>query len=131
MIDFAVIGSNGITENFVNGTLINNDLRLTAVYSHTLKTAQNVADKFNVRHCFDNLQALGQCDDIDAVYIVSPNYLHFEHALLMLKKGKHVICEKPLASNIQQVEAHDQAATAKNVIFLKSLKQLICQILHK
>jgi predicted dehydrogenase len=122
MINFAVIGSNWITEKFVNGTLVNNDLKLTAVYSRTLTTAQNFAAKFNVQHSFNDLQALSQFDDIDAVYIASPNSLHFEHALLMLKKGKHVICEKPLASNIQQVETLYQAATANNVILFEAFK---------
>ncbi|WP_415229356.1 Gfo/Idh/MocA family protein [Psychromonas sp.] len=122
MINFAVIGSNWITEKFVNGTLVNNDLRLTAVYSRTLKTAQNFASRFNVQLCFNDLQALSQCDDIEAVYIASPNSLHFEHVLLMLENGKHVICEKPLASNIKQVEALYQAATANNVILFEAFK---------
>ncbi len=122
MIDFAIIGSNWITEKFVDGTLVNNDLRLTAVYSRTLKTAQNFANKFNLNNCFDDLQMLSQCKDIDAVYIASPNSLHYEHALLMLENGKHVICEKPLASNIQQVEALYNAATTNNVILFEACK---------
>lgn len=122
MINFAVIGSNWITEKFINGTLANNDLALTAVYSRSLKTAQNFAGKFNVQQCFDDLQTLSQCEDIDAVYIASPNSLHFEHALLMLEKGKHVICEKPLASNIQQVEALYKAAAANKVILFEAYK---------
>jgi len=120
MINFAVIGTNWITEKFVNGTLTNNELKLTAVYSRTLNTAQTFADKYNVQHCFNDLQALSQSDRIDAVYIASPNSLHFEHALLMLENGKHVICEKPLASNIRQVELLYQAAAANNVILFEA-----------
>ncbi|HEY5715677.1 MAG TPA: Gfo/Idh/MocA family oxidoreductase [Psychromonas sp.] len=58
MINFAVIGSNWITEKFINGTLVNNDLKLTAVYSRSMSSAQTFADKFNVQHCFDDLTAL-------------------------------------------------------------------------
>ena len=122
MINFAVIGSNWITEEFVKGTLLNNDLRLAAVYSRSLNRAQSFAEKFNVQQCFDDLQALSQSDKIDAVYIASPNSLHFEQALLMLENGKHVICEKPLASNIQQVEILYQAAEANNVILFEAYK---------
>ncbi|MGB5446970.1 MAG: Gfo/Idh/MocA family oxidoreductase [Psychromonas sp.] len=120
MINFAVIGSNLITEKFINGTLVNNVLKLTAVYSRHLSSAQTFADKYNVQHCFDDLQALSQSDYFEAVYIASPNSLHFEQALLMLKNGKHVICEKPLASNSQQVEILYQAAEANNVILFEA-----------
>ena len=122
MINFAVIGTNWITEEFVRGTFINNDLKLAAVYSRTLSRAQTFAEKFNVQQSFDNLQTLSQSDCIEAVYIASPNSLHFEQALLMLNSGKHVICEKPLASNIQQVEMLYQAATANNVILFEAYK---------
>ncbi|WP_372882996.1 Gfo/Idh/MocA family protein [Psychromonas sp.] len=122
MINFAVIGSNWITEEFVKGTLINNDLRLAAVYSRSLSRAQSFAEKFNVQQCFDDLQALSKSDFIDAVYIASPNSLHFEQTLLMLENGKHVICEKPLASNSEQVEALYRAAEASNVILFEAYK---------
>jgi len=120
MINFAVIGSNFITEKFINGTLANNDLNLTAVYSRRLSSAQSFAKKFNATHCFDDLQALSQSDYFTAVYIASPNSLHFEQALLMLENGKHVICEKSLASNIQQVEILYQAAIDNNVILFEA-----------
>lgn len=122
MINFAVIGSNWITEEFIKATEVNNDLTLTAVYSRTLSNAQTFADKFNVQNCFDDLQKLSQSDSIDAVYIASPNSLHFEQALLMLENGKHVICEKSLASNIQQVEILYQTAAANKVILFEAYK---------
>ncbi|MEL0628202.1 Gfo/Idh/MocA family oxidoreductase [Psychromonas aquatilis] len=122
MINFATIGTNWITESFINGTLVNNDLKLAAVYSRNLDNAKTFADKFAINLCFDDLEALSKCDEVEAVYIASPNSLHFEQALLMLENGKHVICEKPLASHFQQVEKLYQAAIDNNVILYEAYK---------
>ena len=120
MINFAIIGSGWISEKFVNGTLVNNQLKLHAVYSRKLEKAEEFAGKFNVGHCYNDLQALAADPDIQAVYIASPNSLHFEQTLLMLQQGKHVICEKPLASNAREVELLYQAALDNNVILFEA-----------
>ncbi|PKF62174.1 oxidoreductase [Psychromonas sp. psych-6C06] len=120
MINFAVIGSNWITEKFVNATRVDNALSLRAVYSRTLKSAQLFADKFSVSTCYDDLQTLADDDDIKAVYIASPNSLHFEQSMQMLKAGKHVICEKPLASNAAQVEQLFDVAIENGVILFEA-----------
>jgi len=120
MINFAVIGSNWISEKFVNATRIEHALSLYAVYSRTLQSAQLFADKFAVTNCYDNLQTLADDNNVQAVYIASPNSLHFEQSMQMLKAGKHVICEKPLASNVNQVELLFQTAIDNNVILFEA-----------
>jgi len=120
MINFAVIGSNWISEKFVDATRIENELSLCAVYSRTLSRAQIFADKFAVTSCYDNLAALAQDDNVQAVYIASPNSLHFEQAMQMLNAGKHVICEKPLASNAAQVERLFDTAIKNGVILFEA-----------
>ena len=120
MINFAVIGSGWISEKFVNATLVNNQLKLHAVYSRKLEKAHEFAGKFNVSRCYNDLHTLASDPDIQAVYIASPNSLHFEQTLLMLQHGKHVICEKPLASDVRQVELLYQAALDNNVILFEA-----------
>lgn len=120
MINFAVIGTNWITEKFVNATRFENELSIEAVYSRTLQSAQVFADKFAVSDCYDDLKALSQTTNIEAVYIASPNVLHFEQSMMMLKAGKHVICEKPLASNSKQVDLLFKTAIDNNVILFEA-----------
>lgn len=120
MINFAVIGTNWITEKFVNATRFENELSIEAVYSRTLQSAQVFADKFAVSDCYDDLKALSQTTNIEAVYIASPNVLHFEQSMMMLKAGKHVICEKPLASNSKQVDLLFMTAIDNNVILFEA-----------
>lgn len=120
MINFAVIGSGWISEKFVNAALLSKQLQLTTVYSRNLQAAKTLADKFNVPFYFDNLQNIADSKETDAVYIASPNAMHFEQSLQMLKAGKHVICEKPLASNEKQVEILYQTALENNVILFEA-----------
>jgi len=120
MINFAVIGSNWISEKFIAATRIENELSLYAVYSRNMTSAQVFADKFAVTTCYDHLATLAQDDNVQAVYIASPNSLHFEQSMQMLKAGKHVICEKPLASNANQVELLFQTAIDNNVILFEA-----------
>lgn len=120
MINFAVIGTNWITEKFINATRFEKQLSLGAVYSRTLQSAQLFADKFSVTTCYDSLDTLALDVNVEAVYIASPNSLHFEQSMQMLKAGKHVICEKPLASNAQQVELLFQTALENNVILFEA-----------
>ena len=119
MINFAVIGSNWISEKFINATHVENHLQLVAVYSRSIDTAQDFATKFGVDNAYDNLQSLADNPEVHAVYIASPNSLHFEQSLFMLQQGKHVICEKPLASTGTQVAQLYQAARDNNVILFE------------
>lgn len=120
MISLAIIGTNWITEKFVNAAIETKQFQLTAVYSRTLLSAQAFAAKFNVDHCFDDLHKLANDKSIDAVYIASPNSFHFPQAMQMLQAGKHVICEKPLACSLKQAEELYQTARDHNVILFEA-----------
>ena len=110
MIRFGIIGTNWITERFLDAAKDIEDFTLTAVYSRTEEKAKTFAGKYNATQTFTNIEEMVKSDVIDAVYIASPNSLHAEQAILSMNHGKHVICEKPLASNKKEVESMMQAA---------------------
>lgn len=122
MIRFGIIGTNWITEKFIDGASKVDDFQLNAVYSRTAERAKAFAEKFGVNHLFTDLEAMAKSDVIDAVYIASPNSLHAEQSILFMKNGKHVICEKPLASNGKEAEAMIQTAKEHGVVFMEALK---------
>ncbi len=122
MIKFAVIGTNWITDTFIEGAVASGKMQLSAVYSRTLETAESFAEKYSNVVCFDDINALASSDIIDAVYIASPNSLHAEQAALFIKQGKHVIGEKPLASNIAQVEELVELAQQHDVVLFEAMK---------
>lgn len=84
MIRFAVVGTNWITERFIDAAHESGKMRLTAIYSRKLEQAQAFGANYPVEHFFDSLEALAQSDVIDAVYIASPNSLHCQQSLLFL-----------------------------------------------
>ncbi len=122
MIRFAVIGTNWITRQFVDAAHETGKFKLTAVYSRSLEQAQSFANDYPVEHLFTSLEAMAQSDVIDAVYIASPNSLHAPQTELFLRHKKHVICEKPLASNIDEAERVIAAARENQVVLFEAFK---------
>lgn len=122
MIRFAVVGTNWITERFIDAAHESGKMKLTAIYSRKLEQAQAFGANYPVEHFFDSLEALAQSDVIDAVYIASPNSLHCQQSLLFLSHKKHVICEKPLASNLREVEQLVACARENQVVLFEAFK---------
>ncbi|UTV29058.1 Gfo/Idh/MocA family protein [Photobacterium atrarenae] len=122
MIRFGVIGTNWITDSFIEAALKTGQYQLTAVYSRQLEKAQTFADKYGVSLCFDDLEAMASSSELDAVYIASPNSLHAPQAMQFIQHGKHVIGEKPLASNIAEIETLITTAQAQGVVLFEAMK---------
>ncbi|KNC89035.1 Gfo/Idh/MocA family protein [Trabulsiella odontotermitis] len=122
MIRFAVIGTNWITRQFVDAAHETGKYKLTAVYSRSLEQAQTFANDYLVEHLFTSLEDMAQSDAIDAVYIASPNSLHYPQTRLFLSHKKHVICEKPLASNLREVESAIALARENQVVLFEAFK---------
>jgi 1,5-anhydro-D-fructose reductase (1,5-anhydro-D-mannitol-forming) len=78
---------------------------LAAVYCRTLAKARAFAAQHEVEKAYDSLEALLEDPAIDAVYIATPNSLHAEHTLAAARAGKHVLCEKPMATSVRDAEA--------------------------
>jgi len=125
MIRFAVIGTNWITEALIQAARLHPQFALTAVYSRTEEKARAFASKFDIPHTYTDVQAMAQSDTFDAVYIASPNSYHAEQAILLMNHGKHVLCEKPIASNTAELQAMIAAARSNNVLLMEALKSTL------
>jgi predicted dehydrogenase len=75
---------------------------------------REVAEKHGIPHVFTDYRRLLERDDIDAVDICVPNQMHTPVTLAALAAGKHVLCEKPLATTSAEVEAIIAAGKAAN-----------------
>ncbi len=125
MIRFGVIGTNRITEEFIKGGSENSDFALTALYSRTEERAEQFARKFNVPNLYTQLDQFAASDAFDAVYIASPNSFHAEQAILCMNHGKHVLCEKPIASNAQELRKMIEAAKHNQVLLMEAMKSTL------
>lgn len=121
MLRFGIIGTSWITDSYIEGALDSGLWELTAIYSRTEEKGLAFGAKYGVKTVFTDVAEMAKSDQIDAVYIASPNVLHIKHARICLENGKHVICEKPLSAHAEDVLELQALADKKSLIFLEAI----------
>ncbi|MFN8211555.1 MAG: Gfo/Idh/MocA family oxidoreductase [Bacteroidales bacterium] len=116
MINWGIIGCGNVTEiksgpafNRVSGS------RLLAVMRRNRALAEDYARRHGVPKVYDNAGDLIKDPDINAVYIATPPGSHREYALEVIKAGKPVYIEKPMALNHNECEEINRAASTRKV----------------
>lgn len=122
MINFGIIGTSWISNEFIRCANLTGDFKLNAVYSRTEERAAQFASKYMAKEIFTSLEDMAKSNLIDAVYIASPNSCHAYQAKIFLKNKKHVLCEKPIASNLSQLEDMIDVAKQNKVLLMEALK---------
>ena len=117
MINIGIIGCGKIAQvRHIPEYAENPDAKLAAFFSPNRARAQEQADKYGGK-VYDTAEALLADPDIDAVSICAANYAHAELSIQALNAGKHVLCEKPMATTLADCEAMVECAK-KNGKFL-------------
>ena len=118
-IGFAVIGIGRIAGHFMPATLSTTNCRLTGLVSGHRDKAESTAAKYGVPQSsiynYDNFDDIAHNPAIDAVYVALPNSMHAEYTIRAAKAGKHVLCEKPMSTNVAEAESMIAACKAANV----------------
>ncbi len=120
-IRFGVVGTNNITDRVIAGGREDERFELAAVCSRTRERAEEFAAKHNIPHTFTSLEEMAASPLIDAIYIATPNYVHASQSILCMNHGKHVLCEKPLASNAREAADMIEAAHRNNVLLMEAM----------
>lgn len=109
------LGTYGVGQ-VIPGFLDARKSRITALVSGNPEKARTIGERYGVTRIYnyDNYDRIAQDPEIDCVYIVLPVGLHAEYTIRALKAGKHVLCEKPMASTVAECEAMVAAAKAAN-----------------
>jgi predicted dehydrogenase len=124
MINFGTVGTGWITSTFIEAAQLSKQLHLTSVYSRSEEKAKLVAETYGATDVLTDIEAMAKSKKIDAVYIASPNSVHFEHTLLFLKNKKHVICEKPIFSNRREFDEAHKLAEANGVFLFEAIRNI-------
>ncbi|EAC8434799.1 oxidoreductase [Listeria monocytogenes] len=119
-----IMGTNWITDSFIEGAINSGEWNLTAVYSRTEEKARAFGEKYGELTYFTDIEEMGKSDALDAVYIASPNALHYQHAVSLLKNKKHVIVEKPIFSTVAELEHAHQIARENNVFLFEAARHI-------
>lgn len=121
-VRFGVVGTNFISDWVIAGACQDERFELVAVYSRKQETADTFAVKHQIPYTFTSLEEMAQSSLIDAVYIASPNFLHAEQSILCMQHGKHVLCEKPFASNAREAQEMIAVSRRYNVTLMEAMK---------
>ena len=79
--------------------------KVSAVASRSQVKAEEYAEKWNIPAAFGSYEEMLGSGEVDVVYISLPNHLHAEWTIKALQSGVHVLCEKPFATSMDDVEA--------------------------
>ena len=102
---WGILGPGRIAPRLVRAVAASERSELVAVASRDAGRAETFAASHGIPQAFGSYDALLEAPDIDVVYISLPNHLHAEWTIRALEAGKHVLCEKPLALAVDQVDA--------------------------
>ena len=100
-----------------------NRVKLTAIADNDLEKAQLLADKYEAT-AYSSMEELLNKEDIDAVDICLPTFLHKEYVIKAARRGKDILCEKPIALTLEDAEEMIQAAKKARV------KLMIAQVIR-
>jgi 1,5-anhydro-D-fructose reductase (1,5-anhydro-D-mannitol-forming) len=91
--------------------------QVTALSRRDMTKAQASARKWNIPLAFDSAEKLCHSDQVDAVFVTTPNSCHLQDVLTAIKSGKPVLCEKPLGTNANECRQMVEASRKAKVLF--------------
>src|SRR5687767_6482453 len=94
--------------------------QLVAVGSRAQDSADKYAQEWKIPRAHGSYEALLADPEIDVIYNPLPNHLHAEWTIKAVEAGKHVLCEKPLALNVEEVDAIQSAARKHGRIVMEA-----------
>ena len=124
MIRVATIGSSMITGRFVAAVSQVDGIEVSCVYSRDPERGAKFAADLGVPASESDLDRLLASPEIDAVYIASPNLVHYGQALAAIAAAKHVLIEKPATVSAAQTEELVAAARAAGVVLLEEVRNI-------
>ncbi|KAK4545077.1 hypothetical protein LTR36_003628 [Oleoguttula mirabilis] len=123
-ITFGTIGTGWITDSWIDAAHKTGQWRLSAVYSRKQQQAQQFGSKHGCDNSYDSLEQFFADSSMQAVYIASPNSLHYEQAKQALKAQKHVILEKPATSTPEELDDLFRIAKEEGVFVIEAYRHI-------
>ncbi len=97
------------------------ELEAIASTPRSLKKVTQIAQEQGIKKVYSCYDELLTDDAIEVLYIASPNHLHYDMCKKALKKGKHVICEKPFTSNYNEMKELAKLSKRKNLMLIEAV----------
>jgi predicted dehydrogenase len=115
-IGIAVIGTGFGQKIHIPGFQYHHRTKVVAVYNQELEKARAIAKQYEIPHACDRLEAILALKEVEAVSVTTPPFLHYEMGKAILNAEKHLLLEKPMGMNVEEVKDLDRLAEAKGLV---------------
>jgi predicted dehydrogenase len=118
-VGYCVIGLGVIADHFMRGVKDSQHSKITGLVSGHRDKAERIAAQYGVPkdaiYSYEDMDRMRENKSIDAVYVALPNSMHAEYTIRSAKAGKHVLCEKPMSTTVEEAEQMIAACKAAHV----------------
>ena len=115
-VHWGILSTANINRRIIPAIRLSKRGELVAVASRDQARAETYAAQWEIPNAFGDYLSLLESDLIDAVYISLPNHMHAEWTVKSLEAGKHVLCEKPFALTIDEVDRMIATSQASGLV---------------
>ena len=118
-INWGILGLGDIAHTFSKGFVEASNAKLLAVSSKDNRKLNKFKDEFNIENkfLFDDYEDLITCKEVDIVYIALPNFLHHHWAIKSIRNKKHVLVEKPVTLNLEEIKDIKRKLNDEKIFF--------------
>ena len=120
-IRWGILGTGGIATKFASDLPLLGDAAAVAVGSRNQATADAFGAHFGIPNRHGSYESLVADPDVDVVYVSTPHPYHHDAAMLAIRAGKSVLCEKPFTLNAAEARSLVAAARAENVFLMEAM----------
>lgn len=118
---WGIIGLGKIAKKFAKDLQLSNNSVLYGVASRDISKAKAFAEQYRSDKYFGSYEEMAANPDLDIIYIATPHAFHMENTLMCLRSGKHVLCEKPLGMDSEEVKIMIDEAKRRNLFLMEAI----------
>lgn len=118
--NWSILGCGNIANDFARDVTRMGG-KIYSVANRTYEKALQFAEKYNIEKVYENIDNLFTDKNVDIVYIATPHNKHIEYILKALENGKHVLCEKAITLNSEELNKAVKLANEKNLILAEAM----------
>lgn len=119
-IRLGTIGSGVIVHSILDNVKRTEGIELEAVYSRSQEKGERLAAEYGCSKVYTDMDAFLADENVNLVYIATPNLLHYEQAKKALLAGKHVLLEKPFTTKLEHAKELAQIASEKHLFLVEA-----------
>ncbi len=119
-LNWAILGT-GVVANEMATALKKAGRTIYAVGNRTHSKAVSFAKEYNIGKVYDDFHEMFSDENVDIIYITTPHNTHIEFMLQAIEHGKHILCEKSITLNSEELDRALQLAAKKNVVVAEAM----------